>query len=101
MGNGNAVKHGIYRAILTEEERAEYDRFELGGVDEELRLVRVRLARALKVERDNLQPDRDYTAIIERLLGRIESLEQTRKKLAAEDQDNNIVVLIDHDSDIE
>ena len=62
LGNGNAVTHGIYRSLLTDQERTDYDGLELGGVDHELRLVRVRLARALKAEKDAIKTDRDYEA---------------------------------------
>jgi hypothetical protein len=56
VGNDNAVKHGTYRSTLTDDERADYDSLQLGGVDHELRLVRVRLARALKSEKNNQDP---------------------------------------------
>lgn len=99
MGNGNAVKHGIYRSVLTPEEQADYDSLELGGVDEELRLARIRLARALKAERDKPESS-DYPAIVDRLLGRIEGLELTRRKLAAAAGDDDQVILIDPDPDV-
>jgi|GEM_PF-2788472 len=101
MGNDNAVKHGIYRARLTEEERATYDELEPGGVDEELRLARTRLARALRAEQEGRNPGRDYDSIVDRLLGRIERLELTRRRLLDATMDNDEIILVDPDSDIE
>lgn len=100
LGNDNAVKHGIYRAALTDEERADYDGLRLGDVDDELRLVRVRLARALRAERDDPKKDRDYEAIVDRLIGRIEGLERTRNRLLQQSDDDDTVILIDPDPDI-
>ena len=105
-GNGNAIKPGgLYSQYMTPEEVAQYDALELGAVDHELRLTRIRLSRALAAEAAAAgQPEldevtendgggevvpretrkskvRDYTAIIDRLTARIESLEKTRKAL--------------------
>lgn len=115
-GNKNALKHGIYSNQLTDEERKQFDEIELGAVDLELRLARIRLARALAaehaaqgepellevVENDGGGPQlakrstkstvRDYTAAIDRLMGRIESLERTRKLLDAGDGENDDIV---------
>jgi hypothetical protein len=99
-GNDNAVKHGIYRSILTDDERADYDGLQLGGVDHELRLVRIRLARALKAERDNQDSKRDYTETVDRLLGRIAALELTRKRLANAADEDALAVLIDPNPDV-
>jgi hypothetical protein len=98
-GNDNAVKHGIYRSTLSAEECADYDNVEIGGLDAELRLARVRLARALKSERDSPDPGCDYPAIVDRLLARIAGLEVARKKIAGPSDDDE-VLLIDPDSDI-
>ena len=100
VGNDNAVKHGIYRARLTEEEQATYDQLEPGGVDEELRLTRTRLARALRAEQEGREPGRDYDAIVDRLLGRIERLELTRRRLLDATMDSDEVILIDPNPDI-
>jgi hypothetical protein len=99
-GNDNAVKHGIYRSTLTEGERADYDSLQLGDVDHELRLVRVRLARALKAERDGNDPKRDYTATIDSLLARIAGLELTRKKLGDAADEDTLPVLVDPNPDV-
>lgn len=85
MGNTNALKHGIYRAHLTEEEREAYDNLTLGRVDEEIRLARIRLSRTLKAERERPTATTDYAALIDRQLGRIEGLEWTRKRLMGDD----------------
>ena len=113
-GKQYAKKHGIYSDVLSEEDKALWDEIELGRVDEELKLCRIRLRRALLAEQqqsaseDGLELDakteeppivggiplddeqpivkkiykrRDYSAAIERLMGRIESLERTRAEL--------------------
>jgi len=100
LGNDNAVTHGIYRALLTDQERIDYDGLELGGVDHEIRLARIRLARTLKAERDHPAADRDYTGIVDRLLGRIEGLEKTRNSLLEESGDDDVPILIDPNPDI-
>ena len=115
-GNQNARKHGIYSNHLTEEERRQFDEIELGAVDQELRLARIRLARALAAEHDAKgEPEilevvenegggeytparsekrrvRDYGSAIDRLMSRIESLERTRKLLDAGNGDNDGIV---------
>jgi hypothetical protein len=52
-GSQHALKHGLYAAYLTPEELAKWDNIELGKVDAELRLCRIRLERALKLEMDS------------------------------------------------
>jgi hypothetical protein len=102
QGNQNARTHGIYSAHLTDEEREIWHTLELGAVDEELRLTRIRLMRALAreseygntLELDSEKVDtgeaggtttnskvRDYSALIDKLTARIESLERTRAEL--------------------
>jgi len=81
VGNTNALKHGIYRAHLTEEEREAYDSLTLGRVDEEIRLARIRLSRTLRAEREHPTATTDYAALIDRQLGRIEGLERTRARM--------------------
>lgn len=85
MGNTNALKHGIYRAHLTDEEREAYDSLTIGQLDDELRLARVRLSRTLKAEKEKPDTGADYAGIIDRQLGRIEGLEWTRKRLLGDD----------------
>ncbi|MDE3210246.1 MAG: hypothetical protein KGM46_05855 [Pseudomonadota bacterium] len=109
----NAITHGIYVKRLSAEEEAIFPHIEVGHVDLELRLARIRLARALAAEhaaqgepellevvendgggeytpaRSEKRKVRDYTAIIDRLMGRIESLERTRKLLDAGDGGND------------
>ena len=110
--NKNATTHGIYQKYMTNDERSRFSGMTLGQVDDELRLTRVRLERALEAEfLANGQPEldeitdngsggatyaaqskklkvRDYTTIIDRLTARIESLEKTRKILDAGDGGN-------------
>ena len=102
-GNKNAAKPGsIYSKFLTDEENDTLASIELGRVDDELRLTRVRLMRALARENEfgnTLEVDsekvdssetggtttnskvRDYSGLIDRLTARIESLERTRAEL--------------------
>ncbi len=108
----NAATHGIYQKHLTQEERGNYSALTLGEVDHELRLMRIRLARALEAEfLANGDPEldeitdngsggatfaaqskrlkvRDYNTIIDRITARIESLEKTRKLLDGGDGAN-------------
>jgi uncharacterized protein YjcR len=72
-GNTNALKHGIYSDAIREDERPLWDRIELGGVDDELRLARLQLRRAVK---------EDKAEIAQKLLGRIAQLEMLRQQLA-------------------
>jgi hypothetical protein len=111
-GNRNAATPGsIYSRYFTEEEKDLAAQIELGKVDEELRLTRIRLMRALAREAEygnTLELDsekrepviidgvvvagaeqvtttskvRDYTGLIDKLTARIESLERTRAELA-------------------
>lgn len=114
-GRQNAKTHGIYAAFLSEDEKSVWNSLELGKVDDELRLCRIQLMRALKAQNEsNGEPElvgivakqmadkstvgekhyqkRDYQPIIDRLLGRIESLERTRAELLrqADDGDGEI-----------
>lgn len=101
--NKHAAKPGsIYSQFLTDDENAILSNIELGRVDDELRLTRVRLMRALSRENEfgnTLEVDsekletgenggttttrkvRDYSSLIDRLTARIESLERTRAEL--------------------
>ncbi|EIK69600.1 hypothetical protein PseBG33_1362 [Pseudomonas synxantha BG33R] len=109
-GNKNAAKPGsIYSRFLTDEENDMLASIELGRVDDELRLTRVRLMRALarenefgntlEVESEKEEPIlvsgketsltsitttskvRDYSSLIDRLTARVESLERTKEDL--------------------
>lgn len=110
-GNQNAAKHGIYGTVLTDEEKARWKEIQLGKVDDEIRLWRTRLVRALAAEqaaRDKPELEeivarkiggenqptaekrytrRDYAALIDRIGGRIESLEKTRMELMKTDSE--------------
>jgi hypothetical protein len=113
-GNTNAATHGIYQQHLTSAECGQYNALELGAVDHELRLTRIRLSRALAAEQiaqglpeldevtendggENIAREsrkkkvRDYCQLIDRLTARIESLEKTRKLLDAGNGDNDSI----------
>lgn len=118
IANKNAAKPGsLYSQFLTEEEKTIAASLELGQVDEELRLTRIRLMRALQRENElggtlELESEtekpavlgglpitdedpikekqykrRDYAGLIDRLTARIESLEARRASLVAADLD--------------
>ncbi|HEX8894454.1 MAG TPA: HGGxSTG domain-containing protein [Terriglobales bacterium] len=105
-GNKYAAKPGgLYSAYLTPEETKIAAALTLGSVDEEIRLTRIRLMRALRleeeradtaeleseVERDGAEnvtahherhlKVRDYAGLIDRLTARIAMLEKTRAEL--------------------
>lgn len=104
ISNQNAKTHGIYSGTLTESERSQWDTVQIGSIDEELKLCRLRLVRALHAENENgANPEldeiterdsgafkeekyrrRDYTGVIDKLMARIESLEKTRLHLMNE-----------------
>ncbi len=48
-GNTNAVKHGFYSDALTSDERVLYERAEVGSLDDEIRLARVKLHRYVRL----------------------------------------------------
>lgn len=113
-GSANAHKHGIYGDLIREDDLPVVDSLKsrVGIVDDELLMARLQLRRALRaqayaddlpdgleifetVERadgaENAQARsevkrklRDYPQMIDRLMGRIESLEKTRKELMGE-----------------
>lgn len=111
-GNRYAARPGsLYSRYLSDEEQGIAASIELGNVDEELRLTRIRLMRALQrendlgdtleVESETTEPVeidgeptggdlikrtakvRDYSALIDKLTARIESLEVRRAALVA------------------
>lgn len=108
ISNQNAKTHGIYASTLTESEREQWNDVQIGSIDEELKLCRLRLVRALKAENENgAKPEldevtvktsksggtlggekkfrrRDYVGIIDKIMARIESLEKTRLHLLNE-----------------
>jgi hypothetical protein len=48
-GNSNAVKHGFYSDALLPDERLLYERAEVGSLDDEIRLARVKLHRYVRL----------------------------------------------------
>jgi hypothetical protein len=48
-GNTNAIKHGFYSDALTADERVLYERAEVGSLDDEIRLARVKLHRYVRL----------------------------------------------------
>jgi hypothetical protein len=114
-GNRYAAKPGsLYSRFLTDEEKDIAASLELGSVDEELRLTRIRLLRALRREEEKGdEPEleerierevsdkvgarseekhkvRDYAGLIDRLTARIESLEARRALLIQQELDASL-----------
>lgn len=110
--NKNATKPGsLYSQFYTDEEKQLADEIKLGQIDDELRLTRIRLMRAMAREQESageleLESEkretfgeggdekstkdykaRDYWGLIDRLTARIESLERTRATLAQADRE--------------
>ena len=115
IGNRRAAKPGsLYSRYLTAEEQQLAGELELGSVDEELRLTRIRLLRALAREQERAdEPElderierevddkvgarseekhkvRDYAGLIDRLTARIESLEARRAFLIQQELDADL-----------
>lgn len=104
-GNQNARKFGIYSDTLTADERSIWNDIELGTLDDDIKIAKLQLRRALiaqakaeegdglelEVETDSNGPAgstkstqrrrRGYEDIINRLLGRIGDLEAKRAEL--------------------
>jgi hypothetical protein len=74
-GNGNAVKHGFYSDALLPEERVLYERAEVGSLDDEIKLARVKLHRFVRLS--------GSTELMEMIDG---AVEVTRKTGLAFDQ---------------
>lgn len=74
-GNVHAVKHGFYSDALLPDEKLLYERAEVGSLDDEIRLARVKLHRFVKLSGSN--------DLMEMIDG---ALEVTRKQGLAFDQ---------------
>lgn len=104
------LTHGIYAKQFSDEEVKVYGQIKLGTVEQEIRLMRIRLRRALAAEHENAgtaeldstvervligvegskkdttSKVRDYSGLIDRITSRIESLERTRRELLKVDE---------------
>jgi hypothetical protein len=110
-GSQNNLTHGIYAQGLTDEEQKIWDSIELGKVDDEIKFCRIQLRRAVIAQKKSLEAGEsitegfelseikqqrqangrsstevikkrpDYRQIIDRLLGRIGKLEETKARL--------------------
>ncbi len=95
--NQHAKKEGaVYSKFLSDEDKQlEQDSGNLlGKLDHELSIARIQLARALKAQ--TLDPDslKDFPKTIDLFLGRINSLEKTRKELLHDDSQDNVLTII-------
>lgn len=114
----NSIRHNVYSKALTEEDKQVWNDIEVGNVDNELKIARLQLQRALtakaqfdaeQLELPTMQIDQettehgqktksirkhpDYHGIIYSLLGRIGSLERIRAELisAYRVEDPNVI----------
>lgn len=86
-GNTNTLKHGVYSKAIRGSEEELYDAISVGSVDEELKLCRLRLARAAAAEVNITDANPNDPALpriheeINRILSRIDRLENRRAQL--------------------
>ncbi|TKB25282.1 hypothetical protein FCL47_14590 [Desulfopila sp. IMCC35006] len=117
LGSKNAEVHGIYTRHLSAAESERFQSLQLGSVDDELKLCRIRLERALKAEAEQAgkllieesisnsgqnagisfpaetrrKKVKDFDKIIDGLLARITRLEIARKALDSGFGDNDTI----------
>ena len=87
-GNQNARKHGLYSKVLSADERELFQEIKPGDVDDELRLLRIRLLRALKAEQEVLENPLD-----EDLWFYLESIETKDGVLPINNDDDGSIVV--------
>jgi hypothetical protein len=95
--NKNAKKeNGVYSKFLSDEDlQLEKDSGSLlGKLDHELSIARIQLARALKAQTNDPDSLKDLPKTIDLFLGRINSLEKTRKELLHDDSQDNVLTII-------
>ena len=110
-GNKYAVKHNIYSQFMTQDENVLSESLDLTSLDDELKLTKIQLMRALKAQAEvdskthieqlelteyvdrelptistaakseEVYKRKDFDSVIERLKGRIESLTMKRQQL--------------------
>ena len=96
-GNKNAKKDGnVYSKFLSEEDKQleQTSVSLLGKLDSELSIARIQLARALKAQTNDPDSLKDFPKTIDLFLGRINSLEKTRKELLHDDSQDNVLTII-------
>jgi hypothetical protein len=96
-GNKNAKKeNGVYSKFLSEEDKQleQTSVSLLGKLDSELSIARIQLARALKAQTNDPDSLKDFPKTIDLFLGRINSLEKTRKELLHDDSQDNVLTII-------
>lgn len=58
LGSHNAITHGIYSDAVTADEHAVWDRIPIEDVDDEIRILKLRLARVLRLqEKHDAEPE--------------------------------------------
>lgn len=60
-GNKKALKHGIYESGLTKEEKKIYDTIDVTAVDDEIRLCKLRIRRAIIARKEVEERPEDIT----------------------------------------
>lgn len=104
-GSGRPPTHGLYREVLTDEERAQYDDAPVQGLDDEIRLCKVKLAGLVKehslkpqggvgIEAKNIAGQRyvkivPYIELVEKYLGQLRRLMLARATLLGQDPPPN------------
>ncbi len=95
--NQHAKKEGaVYSKFLSEEDKQleQTSVSLLGKLDSELSIARIQLARALKAQKNDPDSLKDLPKTIDLFLGRINSLEKTRKELLHDDSQDNVLTII-------
>ena len=95
--NTYGVKAGaVYSKFLSEEDKQleQASVSLLGKLDSELSIARIQLARALKAQTNDPDSLKDLPKTIDLFLGRINSLEKTRKELLHDDSQDNVLTII-------
>lgn len=95
--NTYGIKAGnVYSKFLSDEDKQlEQDSNNLlGKLDHELSIARIQLARALKAQTLDPGSLKDFPKTIDLFLGRINSLEKTRKELLHDDSQDNVLTII-------
>jgi len=95
--NTYGIKAGsVYSKFLSEEDKQleQTSVSLLGKLDSELSIARIQLARALKAQTNDPDSLKDFPKTIDLFLGRINSLEKTRKELLHDDSQDNVLTII-------
>jgi hypothetical protein len=84
--NQNAVKHGIYASVLSDQEKSDWDLIEVGKLEHELKVARLQLKRAMEFEpgHEHYRPD-----AIDKMLNTIGRLEKQHAEITDTGEDSD------------